>query len=72
MFFTGGLFAIGRDSPAESQQIPSVIKAKAFQVIGNNGQVLVTMSADPNGHGFVGTFNAEGKVLAEMGAKGHL
>ena len=52
--FIGGLFGMGQMSPA-----PSVIKAKEFQVIGDKGQVLASMSADSEGDGFVETRNAE-------------
>ena len=61
--FIGGFFGLGQMSPA-----PSVIKAKEFQVFGDNGQVVALMGADPKGNGRVETNNAEGNSVAWMGA----
>ena len=62
MVFIEGFFGLDQMSP-----VPSVIKAKAFQVIGDKGQVLAAMGVDPNGYGKVGINNAEGEELAAMG-----
>ena len=61
--FIGGFFGMGQMSPA-----PSVIKAKEFHVIGDNGQLLAAMGAYSSGNGYVKTYNAEGNSVAWMGA----
>ena len=45
----------------------AVVKAKRIQLVGDAGEVLVSMNVAANGNGTVTTHNSEGYVLVAMG-----
>lgn len=52
-------------SSARKVNVPDVIKAKAFEVVDDNGSVLVELNKEKN-NGHVSTFTPEGKRLVSL------
>jgi hypothetical protein len=55
--------------PALTRHLPTaVLKAKQIQLVGETGEVLVSMTATANGNGTLTAQNNQGEVLVAMGS----
>ena len=65
LFITGLVVAISSFTNKDNQDVPDKIKAKAFEVVDNNGKVLVNLSSY-NGNGSISTLDKEGDYLVDL------